>query len=373
MNAHLSLAVATCLVTCTLASGARAGVPKSRLERLKSGVNITRWFTAWGPVGPDHYRTYISDDELAMMHKMGIRHVRLCFSPEFLYDPGNPAEPIPNHLALYEEAIRRIEAHGMAVVVDPHNTVQPRIEQDGPWRDGFPTFWGALAAKLKRFDPEKTFFELVNEPVFDRQEDRWFALQEKLVAAIRRSAPEHTIICTGPNWGGIDGLLKLTPLADSNIVYSFHFYDPFPFTHQGATWAGRVPPLLKGLPYPSNPQAVADVLARTDDGEAKAWIRDYGEKRWNREKLSARLAQALEWGKKYNVPLYCGEFGVYPLNAPAASRRNWFRDFASALRASGIGYAAWGWDDVFSFGRRLVGGKPVIDTVPIEPLGLKEP
>lgn len=373
MNLLITAAVASGVIACSLAADAASLVPSSRLERLKSGVNITQWFTIWGAKSPDHYRTYISDDELAMMKRMGIRHVRLCFSPQFLYDPSRPSEPIPDHLALYEDAIRRIEAHGMAVVVDPHNTEQPRIEQDGPWRDGYPAFWGALAAKLRRFSPEMTFFELVNEPVFDRQEDRWFTLQEKLVAAIRKSAPEHTIICTGPNWGGIDGLLKLTPLRDQNIVYSFHFYDPFPFTHQGATWAGRVPPLLKGLPYPSSPEAVADVLARTEDAEARAWIRDYGEKRWNRQKLAERLEQALDWGRKYGVPLYCGEFGVYPLNAPPASRRNWFHDFGSLVRASNIGYAAWGWDDVFSFGRKLVDGRPVIDTVPIEPLGLREP
>ena len=373
MNPYLTLTLASCILACSMSAAAAPGVPAGRLERLKSGVNVTRWFQTWGPISADHYRTYIGDDELAMMRRMGIRHIRLCFSPEFLYDPAHPTEPIPDHLALYEQAIQRIEAHDLAVVVDPHNTQQPRIEQDGPWRDGFPAFWGALAAKLKHFSPELTFFELVNEPVFDHQEDRWFTLQERLVAAIRKNAPQHTIICTGPNWGGIDGLLKLTPLPHRNIVYSFHFYDPFPFTHQGATWAGRVPPLLKGLPYPSSPEAVTDVLNRTEDAEAKGWIRDYGEKRWNRERLKARLDEALAWSRKYNVPLYCGEFGVYPLNAPPASRRNWFRDFGSLIREAGVGYAAWGWDDVFSFGRRLVDGKPVIDTTPIEPLGLRNP
>ncbi len=371
-NLCISLVLAAGLVACSLGSAVAQGVPKSRLEKLGSGVNITRWFQ-WGGSGSDHFRTYIGDDELAMMKRMGIRNVRLCFSPQFLYDPASPAEPIADHLALYEDAIRRIEAHGMAVVVDPHNTVQPRMEQDGPWRDGFPAFWGALAAKLKHFDPEMTFFEVVNEPVFDKSEDRWFSLQEKLVAAIRKSAPKHTIVCTGPNWGGIDGLLKLNPFADRNIVYSFHFYDPFTFTHQGATWSGRVPPLLKGVPYPSTPEAVADVVARTDDAEAKGWIRGYGDERWNREKLKQRLARVLEWGKRHSVPLYCGEFGVYTPNTPPESRANWFRDFSSVLRESGVGFAAWGWDDVFSFGRKLVDGRPVIDTVPIETLGLKAP
>jgi aryl-phospho-beta-D-glucosidase BglC (GH1 family) len=351
---------------------ATADVPRSRLEKLSSGANITQWFQVYSPKPDSHYREYMSDDEMALIRRIGLRHVRLCFSPQFLYDPSNPDRPIAEHLAWLEDGIRRLHRHGLAVVVDPHNSDQKRIESDAHWSGGFPRFWGALASRLKRFDPEMLFFEVVNEPVFDRQESRWFALQDRIVAAIRAAAPRHTIIATGPNWGGVDGLKKLMPLKDGNIVYSFHFYDPFTFTHQGSTWSGPVPPHLKGVPYPSSPELITASLGNTDNEAAKGWIRDYGNKRWNRERLKERLEEALAWGKHHNVPLFCGEFGVFPKNAPPESRKNWFRDFASVLKESGVGWAVWGWDDGFGFGRRRVNGKPVIDTVPVEALGLKK-
>ena len=99
-------------------------------------------------------------------------------------------------------------------------------------------------------------------------------------------------------------------------------------------------------------------------------MEDYGNRRWDRDRLKGRLAEALEWGKAHHVPLYCGEFGAYPLNAPPDSRRNGFRDFASVLKESGVGYAVWGWDDGFGFGRRFEDKQPVIDPVPVEALGL---
>ncbi len=371
------LITSTCAFTCLFAiialSNASADVPKSRLERLSKGANITRWFQTWDTTSEGHYTSYMSDDEIAMIRNMGLRHVRLCFSPEYLYDPAHPETPIPDHLALLEKAIHRLNAGDLAVVLDPHNTVQPRIEENGEWSTGFPVFWGALAEKLRHINPEMLFFEVVNEPVFDRHEPEWIALQQKIVAAIRKSAPRHTIIATGPNWGGIGGLLKLTPFADRNIVYSFHFYDPFTFTHQGATWSGPIPPLLKGIPYPSSPEAVAEPLSRITDPTARGWVVDYGKQRWDRDHLKLRLSEALGWGREHRVPLYCGEFGVYTLNAPPESRRNWFRDYASVLKESAVGYSVWGWDDVFGFGRRLEGGRVVIDTVPAEALGLKQP
>lgn len=354
-------------------SACRGDVPRSRLDRLSAGANITQWFQVYQPTPESHYQDYMGDDEIALIRRLGVRHVRLCFSPQYLYDPANPEQPIPSHLAALEEGIRRLHAHDLAVVLDPHNTDQKRIESEGAWSAGYPRFWGALAKKLRHVSPQMLFFEVVNEPVFDRKESDWFALQDRIVSAIRTNAPDHTIIVTGPNWGGIEGLRKLKPFQDSNVVYSFHFYDPFTFTHQGATWSGPVPPHLKGVPYPSSPETVADVIARTDDETAKGWIRDYGSKRWNRDRLKERLDVVLAWGREHGVPLYCGEFGVFPQNSPPESRKNWFRDFASVLKESKVGWAVWGWDDGFGFGRKIVDGKPVIDMVPVEALGLNRP
>ena len=348
------------------------GVPAVRLEELSKGVDVTQWFQVYTKVNESHYENYMSNSEIALIAKLGLHHVRLCISPDFLYNPKNPGVVSDAHIKLLKSAIHRFIHYNLAVIVDMHNTDKQDSEDNPQWVAGYPTFWGVLASRLRNLNPNKVFFEILNEPVFQGREWEWFELQDKCIAAIRKSAPKNTIIVSGPDWGGIDGLLKLTPVADRNVVYSFHFYDPMTFTHQGATWAGPIFPLLKDIPYPSSPAAVAKVLSQITNPEARSWVKQYGEQRWDRDKLKSRLDKAIEWAHRYDVSLYCGEFGVYALVAPPASRSRWFHDFASVLKASGIGYAVWGWDDSFGFGRHYVNGKPVLDPVPIDALGLNK-
>ena len=134
-------------------------------------------------------------------------------------------------------------------------------------------------------------------------------------------APRHTIITSGPNWGGIDGLKKLKLLPDRNVIYSFHCYDPFTFTHQGATWTSPAVRPLHDVPYPSSPEAVKPLLAGLESKpDSKRMVEWYGKERWNKEKLAARFRQGIEWGAKNHVPLYCGEFGVFPVRSKPEDR-----------------------------------------------------
>src|SRR6266511_4738400 len=89
---------------------------------------------------------------------------------------------------------------------------------------------------------------------------RGFGIQGKLITAIRAGAPQHTIIASGHRWSGPYELLFLEPYADRNIIYNFHFYEPFAFTHQGATWAGANVAFYKEVPYPSSPEGVSKML-----------------------------------------------------------------------------------------------------------------
>ncbi len=304
------------------------------------------------------------------MARLGLTHVRLCVGPSVVMDPVSGAlreKPIEQ----LESAIRRFHRAGLLVMVDLHNEDRA-VELDPAWQDAFVRFWGRLAGRLASFDPELTMLEFVNEPVFAKREDEWNALNARLAAAIRERAPLHTLVTSGPNWGGIDGLQKLSLLPDRNVVYSFHCYDPFTFTHQGATWSGDGVKPLRAVPYPSSPEAVAPLVAALEaQPVSKQLLEKYGEERWDRAKLGARFQRAIAWGANHGVPLYCGEFGVFPVHARAEHRARWFRDFGSVLEEKQIGWAVWGWDEGFGLNRRFTGGKPVVDAVVAEALGLK--
>jgi endoglucanase len=346
-------------------------IPQSRLNRLATGANVCLWYRFPRGNSSEHFTNYISGSEAAYMARLGLKHVRLCVAPRVIMDQstGTILEPRGKQL---EAAIERFHRAGLLVMVDIHNE-ERAAELNPAWQDAFTRFWGSLAARLSRFDPEMTILEIINEPVFDRREQEWNTLNARVAAAIRKNAPQHTIVTSGPNWGGIDGLKKLKLLPDKNVIYSFHCYDPFTFTHQGATWTSSAVRPLHDVPYPSSPEAVAPLLAGLESSPAsKRIVESYGRESWNKEKLAARFRQGIEWGARSKVPLYCGEFGVFPVRSKPEHRANWFRDFGEVLAEHRIGWAVWGWDEGFGLNRKMVNGKPVVDTVVAQALGLKQ-
>ena len=113
--------------------------------------------------------------------------------------------------------------------------------------------WRQVAAHFANSPREDLFFELVNEPELsfggtDPTQAEWTAIAERLIAAIRESDSTHSIIFGDVNWYGIDQLARRTPFSDTNVIYSFHDYEPFIFTHQGASWANMGS--THDLPYP---------------------------------------------------------------------------------------------------------------------------
>jgi aryl-phospho-beta-D-glucosidase BglC (GH1 family) len=348
-----------------------ANVPGTRLARLATGANVSHWFRFPRTESADHFANYITEAEASLMQHMGLKHVRLCVAPKIIMNQTTGA--VREDAAKYvEAAIQRFHRAGLLVVVDLHNEDRA-AEASAAWEEAFARFWEALAARLCKFDPEWSMFEIVNEPVFHNHEADWDVLNARFAAAIRKNAPAHTIITSGANWGGIGGLQRLKPLADKNVVYSFHCYDPFPFTHQGATWASQEVRPLRGIPYPSSPEAVAPLLAGlADQPRSQKMVEEYGKERWNKDKLAARFKQGVDWGAQNGVPLYCGEFGVFPRYAKPEHRANWFRDFGQVLAEHQIGWAVWSWDEGFGLNRRFVDGKPVVESVVRNALGLRE-
>jgi aryl-phospho-beta-D-glucosidase BglC (GH1 family) len=350
------------------------GVSDARLARLARGINLSHWFaqSPRGDYSREHLTTYNTERDLDLIARMGFSHVRLTLNPKAISDaPGG----LPFHaerLALLDAAIAGFLARHVAVVVDlhPDDDFKTPLAKDDAAVERLVAFWRALAAHLADTDPERVFFEVMNEPVIS-DAARWNAVQKQVLAAMRESAPHHTLIAGGPLWSGPDQLVRMEVVADRNVVYNFHCYEPFSFTHQGASWAGDWVKGLKNAPYPSSPEAVAKVLADLPDEKARQNMIQYGKENWNAEKIDAVIARAAAWGKKKDVPLTCNEFGVYR-TAPAADRNRCIEDMRKALEKYNIGWAMWDYAGGFSVVVEE-GGRRVPDPATLEALGLKTP
>jgi aryl-phospho-beta-D-glucosidase BglC (GH1 family) len=317
-------------------------VPASRLARLRHGINLSHWFAQAGDYSKLHLESHTTAEDIALIKSIGFDHVRLTIEPAPLFNGDDPGRLNADYLKYLDNALDLIMAGGLAVIVDihPSNEFKKRLNSSDRQIEAFGKFWRALAQHLSTRDPERVFLEVINEPMVE-DGSRWLGTQGKLIAAIRAGAPQHTIIASGHRWSGLAELLFMQPYADRNIIYNFHFYEPFAFTHQGATWAGPNPPFYKNIPYPSSPERVSKVLDTVQNESARNNLLRYGEDRWNAARIDREISLAAAWATKYQVPLTCNEFGAYRKVAPPEDRAAWIRDMRTALEKYGIGWTMW--------------------------------
>ena len=347
------------------------GVAAQRARLLHRGVNASMWFAQAHDYSPARLRAYTTADDIALMHTMGFDHVRLSIDGDELLRNAPPGGLNPVFAAELDAAVHTMLQDGLRVIVDVHpsDEFKRRLRTDGAAATQFSALWNALAARYAHTDPDRVFFEVLNEPEFE-DAAQWANVQAGAIAAIRSAAPRHTIIATARHYSGLTDLLTLDPVADPNVIYTFHDYEPFAFTHQGATWTSTKVRPLRAVPYPSSPENIAPVLPLEKQLADQYWINGYGLDRWDAARIRSELSFAAKWGALHHVPVYCGEFGVYKQFSDPAMRAAWLRDTRTALEAEGIGWAVWDYQGGFAVVTKT-GGKAAADPAIAAALGLQ--
>lgn len=297
------------------------GVPLALAASLRHGVNLQGW-TLW-------HEPAFTLSELQRLKADGFDHVRIYFDARFSNgEVGRyPADMARDWLVRKADAAiaNALEA-GLAVIVSPTPGIAP--EDSDAAIDGHVAALGAYAAHLvSRFDTGRIVLETTNEPMFPSQA-AWAGVEARLIAAVRASAPDMTImtaanLISGGAWWQLGGLRDTVPYREENILYSVHTYFPQVFTHQThgpAAWA----------PAPGAPQGrVSDVVGW--------YLREGFATRAALEEVVdafARNADAL------GVTLHIGEFGVVAA-APEASRLAYLEAITRAFERHDLGWTAW--------------------------------
>jgi endoglucanase len=191
--------------------------------------------------------------------------------------------------------------HYDEVYTDPDKHL-PRLE----------AIWKQLGERY-RDRPASVYFELLNEPRDKLKGEKWNAAIPMLLAAIRKTNPTRPVIVGPSEWNGIRGLGALKLPDDGNLILTVHSYDPFQFTHQGASF-------VKGA---------AEWKGRTWTGTKE-----------ERAAIRTSLEKAAAWAKEHRVPVFLGEFGAYQ-EADMESRARWTRFVVTEAERLDFSWAYW--------------------------------
>jgi endoglucanase len=374
----LFLVIGLSTVSCLSQSQDRSAASQTafaRAQHLKRGINVSHWFSqSANDYSAHHTATVTDDNDIALIARMGFDNVRLSIDATPLEQAPVDASGLnADFMARLDHALDTMLAQGLAVQVDlhPEDPFKMQLRTSDAAVDHFTALWRKLAAHYASRNPELVLFEVMNEP---EQNDpyRWAGIQARAAAAIREVAPRNTIIATGPNYSDIVDLLTQHPLGDGNVIYTFHFYDPHEFTHQGANWGTPWWRYTHGIPYPATEDSMRDLLKEVPDLTNRYALELYWLDHWDAHRIRLLIDEAAAWGQNNHVPVICNEFGAFRQFTDATSRNAWIHDVRTALEGDHIGWAMWDYRGNFGVVLKKDGGAAQADPATVEALGLKK-
>lgn len=324
-----------------------------RADRIGLGMNLSYLDNWWLGTKEKHYSDFAKPEETAKRERMfadiakaGFQTVRIPISFGAWASLQTPFKwETPEGLKAADQFLSWALANKLNAVIDLHHTELDGKTDGAAVTERIVWLWKQIAERYKKTDPERVFFELRNEPHDIKPED-WRAQAEQIISTVRQIAPKHTLIVGFHDWNSRRALIESEPFPDANIVYTFHYYDPFVFTHQGATWAGEGLPELRDVPFPGTSAQIK--IPETAKGKwVENQIKSYA-KDSSAEKMFADLKAAKDWSVKNRVPIFLGEFGSYGKFPTMEDRCRHAAVVYAALGKLNIPNAWWEWDGGFN-------------------------
>jgi endoglucanase len=236
---------------------------------------------------------------------------------------------------------------GIYLILDNH-TFDPAVNTDPSIGPVLIKVWSQMAQHYKN-SSDRIFYEVLNEPHGISDND-WNTIQQQVISTIRQTDTTHYIVVGGAGWNSYNNLNAMPVYSDSKLIYTFHFYDPFVFTHQGASWTDPSMVPLGGVPFPYN----ADSMPVFPESIKGSWIEsafnDY-HNTGNVASIKALLDIAINFKNSRNVPVFCGEFGVYIPNSSNNHRAFWYETVRKYLEENGIPWTTWDYHGGFGLFR----------------------
>ena len=360
---------------------APAAAGRAKPLALRRGVNAFPWFQltneypaprkdyAWPPF--QETRPAPGAEDLASLRRAGFDFLRVPVDP----GPFLAASP-HDRAALLDElanAVTLCVAQDLNVVVNvqanggTHYWTPARLTggTDAPEFAAYLKLVGDIAARL----PEKrAALEPINEPIGACASSQTREVRKALLAGARAANPGLTLVASGGCGSLIQGLADFDAAevaAFGPILYTFHFYEPYLFTHQSASWMGeRFYRTLTGVSWPgaagSFDSAMRETRARVEAmvpkserdavlGETEKVLKVYYDAAPARPFVDLYLGAAAKWARGHGLnasEVLLGEFGALKNDARnsgarAPDRARYIRDVRESAEAFGFPWAFW--------------------------------
>jgi endoglucanase len=276
--------------------------------RLGRGINLGNALEA--PRGVS-WGMEIKEEYFDEIKRAGFDSVRIPIRWSDYASDQAPYTIEPGFFDRVDRAIDQALSRGLNVVINFHH-IEPLYEDPSGYRDAFLALWGQVAGRYKD-RPDSVLFEILNEPHANLDAAAWNALVPEALEVIRASNPDRIVIVGPAGWNNYRELDTLELPDDDRLIVTFHSYEPFKFTHQGASWVGDNPPPV-GTRWTGSPQ--------------------------ERREITEAFDRVASWSKTHNRPIYLGEFGAYE-KADLESRVRWTSFVAREAERRGFSWAYW--------------------------------
>jgi endoglucanase len=333
------------------------------------GVNLTNWFQT-SSAKEIQFSRY-SRKDLVNIKSLGCDVIRLPInlhamtsgSPDYIIDPV--------FFSFLDSAVNWAEDLHINLILDNH-TFDPNVNTDPGVGDILVKVWAQMATHYKDRS-SLILYEILNEP-HGLTTQVWGAIQQRAINAIRAIDVKHSIIVGAADYNTYTEMANLPVYTDTNLIYTFHFYDPFVFTHQGASWVSPSMVPLSGVPFPYNSATVPACPTSLIGSWVESLLNSYSTD-GTVSHVQSLISIATNFKNTRKVPVYCGEFGVYNLNSNNSDRVVWYQAVRTYLEANGIPWTSWDYQDGFGLFKKGTGEffEHDLNTPLLQALGLNVP
>lgn len=336
-------------------------------NRLIKGMGIGGWLTNYKrfnvlpqewrlrlTVGDyEHFDSYITQSDIEYIASLGFDHIRLGFDQIVIEE--EPFVYRERTIKKLDDFVGWCQTAGVLPILNLHKAIgnycdipeKIQLLDDRTLQDRFVALWVELERRYA--NNPSVAFELLNE-VRDVDAEKWNALCSRTLAAIRKTNPDRLVIVGGTQWNSPSALDKMKTYDDPNVIYTFHFYDPFEFTHQRGVLMSQPLYYNRAMSYPC-----ADIERYRDYHRVV-----FGNNEAYREFSAIDkqfLIKRMEGAKRFcdenpDKILWLGEFGTIR-HADRVSRENYMSDVISICREWGIPYCVWNYLSTPNDGNRF--------------------